>query len=156
MSAERPAASRVAETIQAIARSGDPRREYRAWYRATVKTQSADLKTVDVDLDDDRLPAMSKIPIKHGLPGAKVAVAPKSTVMVGFENGDPAMPFAAVWDGGTVTLQLTLEATKIELGRAGLIPGVDGVVTGQAIDTLTGLPQWMLGNASPFVLARKV
>jgi hypothetical protein len=48
-----------------------------------------------------------------------------------------------------------MEGVAVELGAADLDPVRDGVVTGQAVDPFTGMPHWMLGNASTVVRAKK-
>lgn len=151
MSTEAVAATRLMDAFLAVTRASDPRREYRAWYRGTVKFQAADAETVDVVPDDLRMPAMGGIPLRSGIAGGKVRIAMGSHLMLGFESGDPSRPFAALWDGGTTTLQVTLVANKIELGGEGLLPLIDGAINGSAVDPFTGLQQWQLGNASTVV-----
>ncbi len=44
---------------------------------------------------------------------------------------------------------------EILLGSEQGLTFMDGVVTGQAVDTLTGLPMWMLGHSSKQIWAKK-
>jgi hypothetical protein len=111
--------------------------------------------TVDVKMDDPRMPGMSALPIQVGIPGATVSLAPGARMLVAFENGDPAKPIALSWDAGAHALRLSLPADLVELGGQGLNPATTGVVNGEAIDSFSGLQMWMLGNASHVVMAKK-
>lgn len=149
----RSVADRLKAGFAALARQALPTVDYFALYRARVVRQAGAL--LDVVPDDQRLPTMSEIPLKIGIPGAEVDFAPGAYVLVGWEGGDPARPHAMVWEGGATVISLRVTAAQIMLGATDLVPLVDGVVTGQAVDSFTGLPQWALGNASPSVLAKK-
>jgi hypothetical protein len=62
-----------------------------------------------------------------------------------------------VSEGATVQIYAEKGAT-VRLGgdaAAGTIPGIDGVVNGQAIDPFTGQTQFALGNSSLGVFAKK-
>lgn len=48
-----------------------------------------------------------------------------------------------------------MDGELVRLGGLSAIPMVDGVVTGQGIDSLTGMPLWMLGQSSTKVMADK-
>lgn len=76
---------------------------YLGQYTSQVVAQAAD-GTLDLLPDDVRLRAqgLQAVPIIHGLPGVKVKVAPGSRVLLGFENGDPRLPYAALWHEGQV------------------------------------------------------
>ena len=56
--------------------------------------------------------------------------------------------------GGKVVIDTGDDSESVKLGDEGL-GGHDGVVNGQSIDSFTNLPQWLLGNASGVVLAKK-
>jgi hypothetical protein len=77
---------------------------YHAQYVCEVLEQSSDWKTLDL-LPDDlsmRGSGLQEVPIWHGLPGFDVKVVKGSRVMLGFENGDPTKPYAALWETGQV------------------------------------------------------
>ncbi len=157
-----------------MARRADPLLLYRCFYRARVVAQSADHLRVDVipEGEDGLLPPMSNVPLRHGIPGLTVDVGGGAYVLVGWENGKPDRPFAGLWanpsskdagdaggpdaQGGGVN-SVVLNAAVIRLGGSTLtlLPSINGVVTGEAIDAFTGLKQWQLGNASQHVLAKK-
>lgn len=144
---------RVKASLFALVRASKPRLDYMAPYRGTVVSQSG--QTVDVTMDDPRMPGMSGLPLQAGIPGLFVKVLPGARVFVAFENGDPAKPVACLWDQGAHVLSVSITGLKVELGGQGLLP-TDGVVTGLAVDTFTGSTQFALGNVSAAVLASKI
>ena len=77
---------------------------YLTLYSATVVRQAAD-GTLDLLPDDIRLQSsgLQGVPIRHGLPGVTVTVPANERVLLGFESGDPARPYAALWHAGQVT-----------------------------------------------------
>ena len=166
---------RLKGPIQALARRSDPLALYARLYRARVLAQSGDLLRVDVSPEDPLLPPMSNIPLRHGIPGLTVSMAPGAILMVGWENSRPDLPFAALWANPTTSkaanakgtsgsagsgavLSVSIGALIVELGTDGATPllPLDGVLTGRAIDPFTGLPHFALGNASTHVMAKKV
>lgn len=77
---------------------------YLGLYTAAVVRQAAD-GTLDLLPDDDRLRSqgLQAVPIRHGLPGVTVEVPAGERVLLGFDSGDPAQPYAALWHEGQVT-----------------------------------------------------
>jgi hypothetical protein len=77
---------------------------YLTLYSATVIRQAAD-GTLDLLPDDLRLQSqgLQGVPIRHGLPGVVVEVPAGERVLLGFDSGDPARPYAALWHEGQVT-----------------------------------------------------
>jgi hypothetical protein len=123
-----------------------------AIYRGVVVSQAG--QTVDVKMDDPRLPGMAALPIQVGIPGAIVQIKSGARMLVAFENGDPAKPIALTWQAADAG-RVSLVADLVELGGEGLTPIKDGVVQGLAVDPFTGLQQWQLGNTSTVVTAKK-
>jgi hypothetical protein len=140
----------------ALARTANPGLDHLALYRATLTAQSSDLATVDVRPDDARLPEMSGIPLRTGVPGAVAQVSPGAILLVGWDDGNPARPFAALWDQGAAVLRLTLNASKVELGGHFSSPAdalTNGVVLGKMMCPFTGTTHGAQGGASTKVLA---
>jgi hypothetical protein len=97
-------------------------------FPATVSSQADDL-TLEVTPDSDRLPGMTKVPIRTFLPGASIKVKKDCRVLVGFEAGDPSRPVAYLFEGDASKLkELTIEtadgakAVLKEGGSIRLIP----------------------------------
>jgi hypothetical protein len=89
-------------------------------YPCEVIAQSAD-GSLDLLPEDVRLRAqgLQAVPIRHGLPGVKVQVAPGEVVLLSFENGDPRLPYAALWREGQV---LSVEiGGSLPVAMAGLV-----------------------------------
>jgi hypothetical protein len=72
-------------------------------YPCTVQLQHDD-DTVDVLPDAARYrgKGLSRVPIRHGLPGVRVRVASGARALLGYEGGDPRQPYVALWDPGSV------------------------------------------------------
>jgi hypothetical protein len=165
------ALDRVKASFVALARGAHPTIDYLTLYRGRVLKQHDNLARVDVQPEDRRLPPMANIPLRTGVPGVDVRLrlqdeAGQSNgaaplVLVGWENGRPDRPYAALWAAGVPGVArsqiaaLIIRGVKVELGDADLAPIQDGVVTGQGKDPYTGLPYWMLGNSSAVVGAKK-
>lgn len=92
-----------------------PRLDPLAFYDAEVKAMNDD-GTVDIKPDSSRWgPGLSRVPIRHGLPGVTVRVKKGARVRLSFAGGDERSPYVALWDPGSLDT-LTIEAeTKILL-----------------------------------------
>jgi hypothetical protein len=80
---------------------------------------------------------MPGIPLRHGIPGMQVQVEPGCFVIVGWEDGDPTAPFAALWQPGAHVDKLVLSGDHIEVGgssEAALL----GSTTWAALQSLAG------------------
>ena len=94
----------------------DPMIRYRCLYRCKVVGQSGG--TVDVRPYDPALPDMARIPLRHGVPGLQVEVSAGCSVQVGFDDGRPDRPFAALWDTDASALRVVIVGSSVELGSA--------------------------------------
>jgi hypothetical protein len=77
---------------------------YHGLYPCTVQAQAADF-TLDLLPDDPHMRGdggLQGVKIRHGLPGFQVEVNTPSRVLLGFEGGDPRIPYAALFETGTV------------------------------------------------------
>lgn len=91
-----------------------PRVDYLASYPATAVTQNGD-GTLEIQPDDSRLPPLSSVPIRYGVPGVSARIANGGRVLLAFAGGDPAKPIATVWEAASV-VSLTVAASAIHLG----------------------------------------
>lgn len=114
------AVDRLKEAFFALVRAGNPGIDYLTSYRARVVKQDADTGKLDVQPDDPRLPSMSNLRLKLGIPGATAQIHVRDApvfVQVAWENGDPTKPFAALFEGGAAVIKLTLAAdTLVAIG----------------------------------------
>jgi hypothetical protein len=86
--------------------------DYFTLYDAKIQSQSSDGKTVDVQPGDARLPGMSKVPLRNGVAATVCKVVPGTFVRIGWDRGDPSMPYACLWQGGET-------ASEIAIGGSG-------------------------------------
>src|SRR5436305_7590663 len=91
-----------------------PHMDYLASYPATAVTQNGD-GTLEIQPDDSRLPSLSSVPIRYGVPGVSAQIANGGRVLLAFAGGDPAKPIATVWEAASV-VSLTVAASAIHLG----------------------------------------
>ena len=116
---------RLKAAFLALARGADSFLDYRALYRARVTGQTG--STVDVAPVDERLPVMSKIPLRTGAPGLSFEVKAGAYVLIGFDNGRPDGAFACLFDYGDragstnarACATMSAVADVVELGDAG-------------------------------------
>ena len=113
------AEDRLTAALKAIVHAMFPRIDYLALYPARVVSQNAD-GTLELKPDDTRVPGLSQVPIRYGIPGVRVKVAAGARVLAGFAGGDPSQPVAELWESGTVT-DLFISAGKIEVGSDGTL-----------------------------------
>jgi len=107
--------SRLRDAFRA-SQGADPMLRYGCIYRAKVTGQSSDLQRVSVRPFDESLPSMADIPLRHGVPGIKVQVAPGCTVQIGWDDRRPDRPFAALWSAEASALRVIISCPSIELG----------------------------------------
>lgn len=129
--------------------------DYLALYPGKVVLQNGD-GTLQVQPDDARLPrAMDNLAIRYGLPGATVQVSGGTRVLVGFSNGRPDQPFAALWDPvGTVTqLNLTANAITINSGSKGVARNDDAIEADLTLVALQAFTFTAPSGGGPCVVA---
>lgn len=141
---------------------------YLTLYSATVIRQAAD-GTLDLLPDDLRIQSagLQGVPIRHGLPGVTVTVPAGERVLLGFDSGDPARPYAALWHAGQVTsvqvggsepvalasaVEAQLAALKEAISAATPVPNDGGAALKTAI--LTALEGWPESTASEVLQTR--
>jgi hypothetical protein len=129
------AKDRLNEAFDACVRSAVPGVDYMALYRARVVSQHASTGKLDVEPDDARLPTMSNLRLKLGLPGASVKLAlepgdPPVHVLVGWEGGDPGKPYATIFETGATVVKLVLAGTTVILGSEA---GAEGAALGATL-----------------------
>lgn len=83
--------------------------EYHKRYDCRVVRQNAD-KTVDVIVDDDRMRGrgVARCRIRTGLPGTTIEASAGARCLVGWSNGDPALPFVSDWEMDTAFVSISI------------------------------------------------
>lgn len=112
----------------ALVESALRRTDYHALYPARIVAQDA-AGLLELVPDDSRIPGMTGVPIRPGIPGVSVKVAPGARVCVGFEGGNPSRPVATIWEASAVkelritgTAKITIDCPDVHLGSDGGAP----------------------------------
>lgn len=121
---------RLTQAVRSIVRSLTSHMDYFAVYPAKVVSQNAD-GTLELQPDDQRIPGLTKVPIRYGIPGVTAKVASGARVNVHFEGGDPGSPMAALWQSGTLNEVTVTAATKVTVSAPTIEAdaGASGTVT---------------------------
>src|SRR5690606_20459620 len=106
----------VRQTIARIARTATGC-DYLAAYRARVVAQNAD-DTLEVELEDKRMPGMSHVPIRTFAPGITLRVKAGARVLIEFEGGDPQRPIATLFESGDIRELVIRAVERIEVSAA--------------------------------------
>lgn len=114
--AEKPS-GRFVDALARLVAALTRRVDYLGTFPARVVQQHAD-GTLDLRPDDEsRLASCTRVPLRHGLPGVTaVSVAAGTRVRLAFDAGDPARPYAALWDAGNAT-SLTFNGSARRFAR---------------------------------------
>lgn len=154
----------IKDSLLAILDALLARRDYAAFYGATVAAQNDD-GTLELKPTTTRLPPLSKVAIRYGIPGIRVKVKPGALVLVGFENQSPQSYYAILYGGASILSISFLEGTQ-GLARVGdalsfYLPEVipfTGTISGlPAVGEITVLPSpapgIIIGPGNPDVTA---
>jgi hypothetical protein len=170
----------VNRMAHAVSRPGIDPRVWECLAFVTAVNIDEEGPIVDVLLMPERIPETARVAAEYAGPGFGLyfPIEVDTEVIVSAPNGDPdeglviakrfwsasdPPPAGAISEplnillhakeGANINLVVSGGAT-INLGDAAL-QAIDGVVTGQAIDSFTGATQFALGNASAIVKAKK-
>lgn len=103
------------QTLAAFVRGIFQRVDYLAMYACNVVSQNGD-GTLEMKPDDPRLPAsFSHVPMRLGIPGCTATITTPTRALIGWYEGDPSKPFAALFEISTVT-KLSIAGTEIDIG----------------------------------------
>lgn len=117
-----------------------PRLDYYALYSGKVISQGGS-NSFDFQPDNQKVPGVSGVPVRMGLPGVTVQLALGSSprCLLGFLEGDPSQPFLALWEQpGLDTLTVDPAAT-VNLGPAAAAVGR----VGDAVSATATVVTWM-------------
>ncbi len=116
-------------SLFALIRAALPRVDYYALYYGKVVAWHAATQTVDVQPNDPRVPSISGATLR-GPAGFVFSINPavETSVLIGWENGDPARAFAlCAFTPGAHVNSLTIPADMLSLGGDGGEPPPKGV-----------------------------
>jgi hypothetical protein len=105
---------RARAAFESLVRGVFPDLDFLARYPARVVSQNSD-GTLELVPDDQRIPGMSKVPIRYGVPGIKATIAPGGRVLIGFAGGNRDAPEAELWESASV-LKFEVNAAEIIVG----------------------------------------
>lgn len=94
-----------------------PRLDRLALYPCTVVAQRSS-GGLDLQPDSPRVPPCADVPIRHGLPGVSVTVPAGGRVLLGYAGGNPDLPYACLWESGSVTA-ITINGGTAKAAREG-------------------------------------
>lgn len=86
-------------------------------YPARVVAQDAD-GTLQLRPDSDRIPGLTSVPIRYGVPGVRARVPPGARCIVEFEHGDARSPIVTAFEPGAL-LQLSVDDGTRKVARVG-------------------------------------
>ena len=122
---------RLKAALAAFVRGVTSRLDYLALYPCRVLSQNTD-GSLELQPEDGRLPGLSKVPIRIGVPGVDVKVTPGAKVLLGFTGGDPRSPIAALFEKDSLKEIALTSATKVTITG-----GADVVLDASAKVTIT-------------------
>jgi hypothetical protein len=126
--------------------------DYLALYPSRVVSQNGD-GTLELQPDDPRLPGLSNVPVRLGIPGTTVEVQAGARVLLGFEAGDPARPVATLWEGGPLAKLTVVAASELHLNGGTVLLKDGGTPVAKEGSATTGHQHTLAGTAGPYPLS---
>lgn len=117
----------LADAIEAVIARVMRRVDYHALYPSRVLQQRAD-GTLDLVPDSARVPSCQRVPYRT-LRGLSVEVTAGARVLLGYEEGDPSKPYAALWEIGDA------DVVRINAGTSRVARDGEDVVASAAMVT---------------------
>jgi hypothetical protein len=107
------------EALERIVRYVTRQTLYLHEFECTVERDHGD-GTLDLLPDDLRVrgTGLSRVSIRHGLPGVTVRVVTGSRVLLGFVEGDPRRPYASLWQPGSIE-EISFDGGDASVARLG-------------------------------------
>jgi hypothetical protein len=115
--------NRLAELVRTLVLKLTAPTLYYATFSVRVVTQAGD-GTLEVIPDDSRIPGLTGVPIRYGLPGIKATVLQGARCRVAFDNGDPSKPYAFAFDEKAGYLEIVVH----DGANPGLFPVARAVI----------------------------
>ncbi len=115
------------------------RLDYSCLYGATVAGQNGD-GSVELVPSTSKLPPLSKIPIRYGIPGLSVLVNAGALALVGWENADPSSPYCLLASSANGVQSISFMGGNQPLARQGDVVSVTFPLIIPFTGTIGGLP----------------
>lgn len=143
---------RLKAGMDAVVQALTARVDYMALYPSRVVKDNGD-GTLELVPDNTKLPGLSRVPMRLGIPGVDVKVNAGTRVLLGFEAGNPGMPVATLWEKEslkeiviTADTKVTVACSDVHLGGAPATqPLIQGSLYTNAEITMLGLLSTALG-----------
>jgi hypothetical protein len=101
---------RILAALERIVGQIFARVDYMALYPCNIDSQNGD-GTLELTPDNEKIKGLSKVPLRVGIPGCEVKVSPGAKVLLGFEDGNPSKPYAALFTADSLKeLNITASA----------------------------------------------
>lgn len=130
---------RLKDSIQRLLKPFLRQLDYSALYGATVASQNAD-GTLELKSATPKLPHLSSVPIRYGIPGISVKVNPGAMVLVGWENADPSQVYCLVISSAAGIASISIMGGKQPIARMGDAVSVIFPPSIPFVGTIAGLP----------------
>lgn len=160
--------SHVAILSAAVRRAAERAINYSQIYPSKIVQQDPD-GTVHLMPDDERVRGngLTKVPLRHGLPGLTVKVVPGQRAALFFEDGDPQKPACGLWPDGSSVMEVVWETKKsldvkttefslASLANAKVDANVNLEMTGKAKASLHGAQLELKGDATAKLMAPQI
>ncbi|MBI2388632.1 MAG: hypothetical protein HYV09_03360 [Deltaproteobacteria bacterium] len=102
-------------SLVSIIRSVMSEVDYHKPYPARVVVQDSD-GTLQLKPDSDRIPGLTGVPIRYGIPGVTARVPPGTRCIVEFENGDSRTPIVTAFEPGAL-IELSFDGGSRSIAR---------------------------------------
>lgn len=124
------------------------------FYPAVVEACASDGSTCDVRPDDKRISPEQGVTVRVGIPGAVATVEVGSSVLLGWERGNPKSPFCMpAWAGELRSLQITNSAgATLSISSAGAVSV--SAAPGQSVNVTPGVGGFVVLDNGTLPVAR--
>jgi len=133
----------VARALEWLLTALVPRIDYSIKYSGTVIKQNDD-GSLEIVFAKAGLKPLSSVAIAYGVPGIAAKINSGGSVVVGFMNQDPAIPYALVFDQASVAsislLGGTMPVARVGDGCVGFMPPTAMYTGTFGTETLTNVP----------------
>lgn len=127
--------------------------DYSRMYTAVVSKQNGD-GSLQLLVDNEKIRGTghNNVPLRLGLPGMSAQLLVGARVRVGFEDGDPSKPFAALFDTDAAFVSISFAKGTQAMARQGDLVQSGGPGTTVTFAPLPGSPA-IVTSGSPYLIS---